>query len=293
MQLFCNGILLATMVRNSLLITAFLLSCTGLPSSGAEPGQWPLELTIRQFKIHGDFKFDASHELSAELNGLSHDVESLLQLPSERETVHIVLFETQAAYARYMRNYFPKLPVRRAIFIQDRGPGMLFTHWHNEVRTDLRHEVTHALLNENAAPLPLWLDEGLAEYFEVAAGDRFDASPYLKPVAERARQGYVPSLLELESIGELSEFGNEHYRDSWSWLHFLLHRSAATRALLIDYLHRCRSGEKQLELSRQLARQLPDMSTEYQQHFAALTLEQHQLGLQNSVTLATGQSASQ
>ena len=239
-------------------------------SGGAEPAQWPVELSIGQFKIHCDFELASSRALTDELEKLSADVEQLLRLSSERKTVHIVLFETPEAYTRYMRNYFPKLPERRALYIQDRGPGMLFTHLHDEVRTDLRHEVTHALLNEHSTPLPLWLDEGLAEYFEVEERLRFGGNPYLSEVAERTKSGYIPSLHQLESVDKLAHFGDAHYRDSWSWIHFLLHRSAATRELLVGYLQRCRSGQPQLEFSRQLSGLMPQADAEYQQHYAAL-----------------------
>ncbi|GIT30210.1 MAG: hypothetical protein Ct9H300mP1_22560 [Planctomycetaceae bacterium] len=32
---------------------------------------------------------------------------------------------------------------------------------------DLRHEFTHGVLHSSLKRVPLWLDEGLAEYFEV------------------------------------------------------------------------------------------------------------------------------
>jgi len=262
------------MPRIAFIIATLFALLTVSPSLAADPRPWPSELTIRQFKIHSDFALPAPSELTAELDALSRDLEQMLQLTSERKTVHIVLFETPTEYARYMRTYFPKLPERRALFIQDRGPGMLFTHWHADVRTDIRHEVTHALLNEQAAALPLWLDEGLAEYFEVEASLRFDANPYAAEVAQRASEGIVPSLLELERVSLLENFGHSLYRDSWSWIHFLLHRSSKTRGLLVQYLKHCRGGERQLPLSRQLVSLLPDLNAEYQQHYALLPLRE-------------------
>ncbi len=268
-----------------ILATLFALRPASL-SHGADPRPWPSELTIRQFKIHSDFALPAPNELTAELDALSHDLEQMLQLTSERKTVHIVLFETPKEYARYMRTYFPKLPERRALFIQDRGPGMLFTHWHADVRTDIRHEVTHALLNEQAAPLPLWLDEGLAEYFEVDASLRFEANPHVPEVAERSSNGIIPSLLELERVTQLDSFGHSQYRDSWSWIHFLLHRNQETRALLVLYLQRCRSGEQQMELSRQLVVLLPNLHAEYQEHYASM-----QVTTPTATNIATSKSS--
>ena len=48
-----------------------------------------------------------------------------------------------------------------AVSSEQRGTSMLLRIAMAELATDLRHEATHALLNEGSSPLPLWLDEGL------------------------------------------------------------------------------------------------------------------------------------
>lgn len=256
-------------------ILLFLTSWIGNLSTcrwceSVEPRAWPVELKVGRFEIHSDFNVTHQTSLTPELTSLSSEISELLHLPAGSEPVHIVIFETAGEYQRYMRNYFPALPERRALFIQDRGPGMLFAHWHPDIATDLRHEMTHAMLNEGPRPLPLWLDEGLAEYFEVASNKRFTDNDYVKPVAARAAQGLVPSLKLLEAIDDLQDFKDVQYRDSWSWVHFLIHRSAASRELLVNYLQRHRSGSEQLALSRQLQQLSPDVSTDYCAHFASL-----------------------
>ena len=236
----------------------------------AEPRQWPVELKLGRFEVHADFDITSASPLSPELAQLSADVCSVLELGACDQPVHVVLFESQHEYQRYMRNYFPQLPERRALFIQDRGPGMLFAHWHADMATDLRHEITHALLNDASHPLPLWLDEGLAEYFEVPRERRFDGCEYLAAVRERCVQGLVPSLKNLEETVDLQQFKETHYRDSWSWVHFLVHRSTATRKLLAKYLANTRAGVEQLPLSRQLPQYSQDIQGDFQQHFQSL-----------------------
>ena len=44
---------------------------------------------------------------------------------------------------------------------------LVYTFWSDHLRQDLRHELTHALLNGVTKEVPLWLDEGLAEYYEL------------------------------------------------------------------------------------------------------------------------------
>lgn len=198
--------------------------------------RWSTEIIAGRFRIHCDFELTSRDALIRELNGIQEDLSTLLGQPRRMEPIHIVLFHTEREYQRYMQNYFPRLPQRRAFFLQDRGPGMLFTHWHADVATDLRHEVTHALLNHKNRSLPLWLDEGIAEYFEVAPVNRFDASKYVAEVQKLSEQGRVQSLKSLRQKNKLALFGDSEYRDSWAWVHFLMHRNAHTREILVRYL---------------------------------------------------------
>lgn len=235
--------------------------------ASAEPRQWPVEFKSGRYEIHADFDVSNQAGMLQEFSALSGDIEDVLGISLGEKPVHVVLFESATEYRRYMSAYFPDLPQRRAIFLQDRGPGMLFAHWHVDVATDLRHEITHALLNDGPEPLPLWLDEGLAEYFEAARWERYDRNAHLSDVVQRASQGLVPSLKQLEDVSDFLQFKQTHYRDSWSWVHFLIHRSASTRRLLAKYLREHRSGSTQPAISRQLHQACNDFTQEYQAHF--------------------------
>ena len=57
--------------------------------------------------------------------------------------------------------------MRRAFFLAQGSRQVVYTYFNPQLEVDLRHEATHALLHLAIAELPLWLDEGLAEYFEV------------------------------------------------------------------------------------------------------------------------------
>ncbi len=252
---------------NAVWLGLFLLAAV---LQAVEPRQWPIELKVGRFEIHADFDVSQNSTLSPELSALAEDIGTVLRIESSDQPVHIVLFESGSEYQRYMQAYFPALPRRRALYIQDRGPGMLFAHCHPDMATDLRHEITHALLNDGQRPLPLWLDEGLAEYFELPKQRRFEGSSYLSQVVQRAQAGLVPSLKKLEESDELSGFADVQYRDSWSWVHFFIHRNSATRQLLVRYLSDHRGGVDQLSLSRQLQQITQDASGEYQSHFQSM-----------------------
>lgn len=252
--------------------TAVGAACGGaIAPADDSPGQdWPVEIEVGSFYIRCDFELESQDTLVQELRRISSDLARLLQVPPPTEAVYIVLFETDAEYQRYMEKYFPRVPKRRAIFLQSRGPGMLFTHWHEEVATDLRHEVTHALLNVHGRPLPLWLDEGLAEYFEVRREARFANHPYRSEVSRLAQASQLAPLGHLSDRDDIADFSNEDYQHSWAWVHFLIHRHADTRQLLIRFLQEIRAGREPFDLERGLFQLVANPQRELREHFLAL-----------------------
>lgn len=254
------------------LAMSMLVAFTWLSTSFSQttPRAWPFQEIYGAFKVHSDFAIQDKKLLHDTLDHLKSDVAEVLRLPNHETLIHIVLFASHTEYTRYMQHYFPSIVARRAIYLQDRGPGMLFTSWHDDIQTDLRHEATHALLNQGGAQLPLWLDEGLAEYFEVDRDKRYAQATYLAEVTERVQRGLVPSLVELEQIQRIENFADDHYRDSWAWVHLLLHRRQQTRQLLLDYLSRTKSKTPQPPLSRLLYQVLEAPDLEFQSHFADL-----------------------
>ena len=241
--------------------------------------EWTTEIAFEQFHIHCDFALQDADFLQTSLESLADDLKEVLGVVSRDNAIHIVLFETETEYRRYMSTYFPQLPVRRALFIKDRGPGMLFAYWHSEVLGDLRHEVTHALLNSGSQPLPLWLDEGIAEYFEIAAEARYRENPYLVDVSNTLNQTSIQSLSELEQKTNLADLNDSDYRDAWAWVHFLIHRSPKSRQMLQQFLLSSRhrppksSTPSPTPSGLSLARMVADMDSveaQFLHHFASL-----------------------
>lgn len=242
------------------------------PIEAAEPRRdWAYEIDAGQFRVHADFDLSLTPEPLAELDRLSADVSKLLNLSLPKTTMHVVLFGSESEYRRYLAHYFPTLPERRALFIHQRGTGMLFAHRHPEMATDLRHESVHALLNEGAKPLPLWLDEGLAEYFEVPQQQRWRGHSHVASIAALAEKQNWPELESLERISDVGQMNSEHYRDAWAWVHFLLHRHRDTRALFLQYLSELRQGRPAPALSRTIQSQLPNWPNAFADHFKQLT----------------------
>lgn len=238
---------------------------------GAE-AQWPDEREAGVFRCHADFSLEGHRELVLELGQLQDELAAELGLAAPREEIHLFLFDRKGTYQAYLNQYFPKVPARRALYIKGRGPGMVFAYRSAELAVDVRHESTHALLHTSLEDIPLWLDEGLAEYYEVPRAERVAKNPYVSGVRWNVRLGYIPDLEKLERLRDISEMGRNEYRDAWAWTHFLLHYSKDTNTLLRLYLRQIAAGQDPGDLSDLLARHVPDRTHAFASHFRNWTV---------------------
>ncbi len=229
--------------------------------------RWPDEKQAGPFSCHADFSLAGHQGLLNEIATLQHDVTRTLGVSPAREPVHLFLFEEKSTYQKYLSYYFPKVPYRRALYIKGRGPGMVFAHMNNEFEIDVRHESTHALLHAALPVVPLWLDEGLAEYFEVPAKDRPFNNPHFKSVLWGVRFGKIPRIDDLENIESLAEMGRDEYRNAWAWVHFMLHGPPAAREVLQRYLADLEAHTPPGRLSHHLRHRIPDLDDAFTRHF--------------------------
>ena len=229
--------------------------------------KWPAEHTAGPFLCHADFSLDSQQGPLAEMESLQRDVAVILGTQEPRESIHLFLFEKQATYEAYLKRYFPRVPSRRALYIKGRGPGMVFAHQGTDFEIDVRHESTHALLHASFETVPLWLDEGIAEYFEVPKGKRASENPHLTTIRALLRQGTSPRLEALEEISDLKNMGRDEYRDAWAWVHFMIHGPREAHAELISYLEEAQSGGEKEKLSARLRRRVPDLERRMAEHF--------------------------
>lgn len=229
--------------------------------------RWPDEQQTGPFWCHADFSLARCRPLLEELRELQSDLAALLGTPAPRQAIHVFLFERRATYQAYLQQYFPQVPQRRALFIQVRGPGMVFACCGPELEVDLRHEATHALLHAWLPQVPLWLDEGLAEYFEVPRHQRRREHPHGEAVEQRIAVGGPARLERLEALSRVEEMGRDEYRDAWAWVHFLLHGPPEAQQELLRYLQDLASVPSTGPLSPRLRRRWPDLEHRLAEHF--------------------------
>ncbi|MDX1944164.1 MAG: DUF1570 domain-containing protein [Pirellulaceae bacterium] len=247
-----------------------LLAILVLASSAAlarGQARWPDERQAGPLWCHADFSLAGQEPLLDELTLLQADLQEVLGARRTREPVHLFLFQTKATYQGYLRQYFPRVPYRRALYIKARGPGMVFAFQGEDFEIDVRHECTHALLHGWLPTVPLWLDEGLAEYFEAPRDARVGQNPHLETTRALVRSGQLPRLEELESLTDIEQMGRDEYRDAWAWIHWMLHGPPAARDELRSYLADLADGGDIGPLSRRLRRRIPSLSATVAEHF--------------------------
>jgi hypothetical protein len=230
-------------------------------------GQWPQRMKIGSFNIHADFPLGQLRPLFAELDAMQEEIQRCLHVGPSVERIDVYLFGARDNYRQYMRYYFPGVGIREAMFVKSNSPGNVFAYAGPNLQIDLRHECTHAILHSMLPMVPLWLDEGLAEYFEVPAAQRAFDNPYLATVRRNALVRLIPSMQRLESLGDLSEMGPKEYRDAWAWVHFMIHGPEQARLALLEYFDDVEHHRPPAALSERLQRNLGDPSREFVSHF--------------------------
>lgn len=218
-------------------------------------GQWTSTQVAGPFVCRAEFSLHDYRGLLAELVEIQAELERVLGVPAPREQVDVVLFADEARYRHWLQANFPKLAFRRAMFVKLGGRGTVYAYRNAELAVDLRHECTHGLLHASLSMVPLWLDEGLAEYFEVPPRDRAAGHEHLRSLSSNFRWGGTPPLEKLENKRDLSELSATDYRDAWAWVHYLLHGPPVAREVLVAYLADIHAGAAPGQLSGRLKAQ--------------------------------------
>ena len=254
------------------MLTGICLSCAAnRPAKVALPAK--NSIRSDQLLIVSDIKLPKDHPLIEDLKLLRRQVSEKLELPLGTTPVLVYLFSNELEYTQYLRARFPGYPPRRAYFIQTPGKELaVYTWWGERIQEDLRHEFTHGLLHASLEGVPLWLDEGLAEYFEVAGTRPGGLNPeHAQLLATAVQNGWRPDLDRLESLEKVEQMKRPDYRESWAWVHYMLHSSPDTRQILLNYIHDLRTTPNPGSLHERLIVDTPDADLRWLSYVASMS----------------------
>jgi len=223
--------------------------------------------TTGPFLCRADFSLAGYESLLAELAQVQIDLTQATGVQAAREPVELYLFSDDRSYRAYLQAHFPQVPYRRALFVKGSGAGRVYVHRSPEMAVDVRHESTHALLHATLPMVPLWLDEGLAEYFEVPSQQRATGNPNRKRLNWKIFFGRAPRLAALEAKRELVEMTETDYSYAWAWVHFMLHGPPEARDELVHFLADIGNNTPPGLLSQRLEQRLPGAESRFIAHF--------------------------
>jgi hypothetical protein len=199
------------------------------------------ELSIPPFYIFSDRPIRITESLSKSVSDLRDSVLKVLKIPLPKSVIFVYLFGEKGSFDHYLEKKYPNLPSRRAFFVAQGKTGnrdedlLVFTWWSDKIELDLRHELTHALIHSSFPSMPLWIDEGLAELFEL------DLYPSL--LRDRAKEALVdfakvdgPNIKRLEAIKSIHQMGREEYREALCWAHWFLNGDKRARDVFYSFL---------------------------------------------------------
>ena len=203
--------------------------------------RWLVHESLGDLEVFAEFAISAD-SIAQELLDVATELEQRLGLKGSGQKVQVVIFGSQQSYREYLISKIPEARSRRAIFYQNGDLFQIYTFRHAQLLTDLRHEYTHALLHQSLPYVPLWVDEGLAEFLEERPADRTKSSR-LSAMRWKCRTGWKPSLTSLEKIPSAATMSGDNYRDSWAYVHYLLMDSDRSQNEFREFLQAISAGE--------------------------------------------------
>ncbi|MBN2295320.1 MAG: hypothetical protein JXM70_23015 [Pirellulales bacterium] len=214
---------------------------------------WVDTCEVGPFSCWADFPLERIRPFLSQLVDLQNDLVKHLGISPAEEKINLLLFRNHLTYSSYLRRNYPNVPQRQAFFIKHKGACTVLAYWNENFYCDVRHECTHALLHANLPMVPLWLDEGLAKYYELTPKERAFGNPLAHKLILPLMIGDGTKLEHLESLGDYKKMTGDDYRDCWAWVHFILHGPPEAHDELVLFLREIELGNNPGLMSKRLA----------------------------------------
>ncbi|HSK81137.1 MAG TPA: tetratricopeptide repeat protein [Thermoanaerobaculia bacterium] len=223
--------------------------------------EW-IELKTANFTLYSNAGRVNTERIGTNLERLRSALKLLtpdLSLSSPYPT-SIFVFKNASSLEPYQRIYNGR-PQKAGGYFMSRSYGN-YVAINGDPRGDemanIHHEYLHYVIRNNYPSLPLWLNEGLAEYystFEVSGNEAKIGLPHPHHIVWLRKNALIP-LPKLLSIDEQSPEYNEEsprgsfYAQSWALVHYLLAGSPDRRLQAVEYLRLIQTGSPREEAFR-------------------------------------------
>ncbi len=149
----------------------------------------------------------------------------------------VFLFKNDKAFEPYIFRVRDKTPALAGYFLARSDGNYIAMSAEREASRIIFHEYLHFFMNNNLPSVPLWLNEGLAEYYSTFSSDDDNANigfpirnhlDYLQTQHTILKAGYMMPLHQLFAVQEGAIFHEEEtrqgifYAQSWLLVHYLM-----------------------------------------------------------------------
>jgi hypothetical protein len=253
--------------RTAICAIALILLAGAIPRSalGQTPPAWPDQRRCGPFLCHADASLADLEPQLEDLARLPKEIQCVLGVDVRPGAIQLYALRDRPTYEGYLRRHFPDAPYRRALFIRLGEERMIFVQRGADLAVDLRHEAVHALL-QTVGRIPLWLDEGLAVYFEVPAPQAL-GSARTAEFSELLRRNTARSIADLERLTDVGQMHGAEYQSAWAWTHFLLHGPPGAQKVGRAYFQSLRQPTDGPPLSQRLHAEFADLEGAFRAHF--------------------------
>jgi tetratricopeptide (TPR) repeat protein len=223
------------------------------PAPGAAASKW-MRMHTAHFELVGDVGQSALARVGVRFEQFRETFGALF--PNIRHAaapVVIVVFRSKRAYEPFMPLFNGKRVDVGGYFLS--RPGQIYiTMTLDGSDEDWRiifHEYTHLLVGASLAEVPVWFNEGLAEYYSTFQAESNGRKGSIGRVIEnhifQLRERFIP-LRELMAVRHDSPLYNEgdrrsiFYAESWALLHYFMVGKPERMPQLVKYLERYSAG---------------------------------------------------
>ena len=200
----------AMSLRRRLILPILILSL--VPCTGLARERW-IRLDSPNFETVSNASEKKSRTLIRELEKFRHVFSELFHLTNDRVPVTVFIFRNDKSFTSFKPVYEGK-PTSVAGFFQggrDRNVIALNATANENPLHVIFHEYVHLLTSNKPYPWPVWVKEGLAEFYSTfqVRGRRLNLGAPIPRHAETLRQARMYSVENLFSVGHNSPEYNE------------------------------------------------------------------------------------
>ncbi len=224
-----------------------------------EAERW-IELRTANFRFVSNAGPSTTREVARDLEELRAVVRRLSRLERQSDLpTSVYLFKSQRSFTPFKTRWDGRpAPVSGYFLSRPEASFIALAADSRDASAIAFHEYVHALAAENRWWLPVWLSEGLAEFYQTftIAGDRAVIGLPVRSHLNRLRGRTLVPFSELLAVELDSPLYNERdhksdfYAQSWALTHYLLLGDAQRRVQLGEYLALQRGGAPEAEAFR-------------------------------------------